>query len=176
MNKSLGFAITIIVLLSGVLAAQDNSSVVIFSEPGFPSADSASAGSQLANWVVGSHFATAHELSSLLDLSTTSLLVLPYGSVYPEEAWPSIHSYLQRGGNLLVLGGRPFTRAAYRNHGTWKLRDYSVRFIRPLMIDQYQTTPGSDGLEFQTNPEIPTKLASFTWKQALQSRDSFELG
>ena len=34
------------------------------------------------------------------------------------------------------------------------------------MIDQYQTTPGSDGLEFQTNPEIPTKLASFTWKQA----------
>lgn len=166
MNKSLGFAITIIVLLSGVLAAQDNSAVVIFSEPGFPSADSASASSQLANWIVGSHFATAHELSSLLDLSTTSLLVLPYGSVYPEEAWPSIHSYLQRGGNLLVLGGRPFTRAAYRDHGTWKLRDYSVRFIRPLMMDQYQTTPGSDGLEFQTNPEIPTKLASFTWKQA----------
>ncbi len=46
------------------------------------------------------------------------------------------------------------------------LRDYSVRFIRPLMIDQYQETPGSDGLQFQTNPELTLKVPAFSWKRA----------
>ena len=165
MNRFFGFVTTTVVLLSGLLAAQDKPSVVIFSEPRFPAADSAAAGSQLATWL-GAQTANAGQLSSLLHAPATSLLVLPYGSAFPEEAWPSIHAFLQHGGNLLVLGGRPFTRAAYRDHGIWKLRGYSVRFIRPLMIDQYQTTPGSDGSEFQTNPEIPTKLPSFAWKEA----------
>jgi hypothetical protein len=98
--------------------------------------------------------------------SPARLLVLPYGSVFPEEAWPAIKQFLDRGGNLLVLGGMPFTRAAYRDHGEWHLRDYSVRFIRPLMIDQYQETPGSDGMQFQANPESPLPLHSFAWKRA----------
>jgi hypothetical protein len=166
MNKFLGFVSAVVVLLSGLLAAQDKPSVLILSEPGFPAADSATADLRQLAGGLDAQRATAGQLSSLLDAATTSLLVLPYGSAFPEEAWPSIHNFLQRGGNLLVLGGRPFTRAAYRDHQAWKLRDYNVRFIRPLMIDQYQTTPGSDGLEFQTNPEIPTRLPSFTWKQA----------
>jgi len=66
----------------------------------------------------------------------------------------------------VVLGGQPFTRAAYREGESWKLREYSVRYIRPLMIDQYQTTPGSDGLEFQANPEVPLQLPAFSWKRA----------
>jgi hypothetical protein len=93
-------------------------------------------------------------------------LVLPYGSAFPEESWPAIKSFLDRGGNLLVLGGMPFTRAAYRDAQGWHLRDYSVRFIRPLMIDQYQETPGSDGLQFQNNPELTLKVPAFSWKRA----------
>ena len=34
------------------------------------------------------------------------------------------------------------------------------------MIDQYQITPGSEGLEFQTNPEIALQLPAFPWKRA----------
>ena len=34
------------------------------------------------------------------------------------------------------------------------------------MIDQYQETPGSDGLQFQPNPEMPLQLSAFTWKRA----------
>ena len=89
----------------------------------------------------------------------------PYGSAFPEDAWGEINQFLQRGGNLLVLGGRPFARAAYRDASGWHLRDYSVRFTRPLMIDQYQPTPGSDGLEFQNNSEIPLQLPRFSWKR-----------
>ena len=96
---------------------------------------------------------------------SSSLLVLPYGSAFPEQSWPAIQHFLNRGGNLLVLGGMPFTRAAYRSADGWHLRDYSVRFARPLMIDQYQETPGSEGLQFQTNPELTLQLQSFAWKR-----------
>jgi hypothetical protein len=167
MKKSLGIAAILVFLLSGWTAGQDNHAIVMLAEPGFPAADSAAASpQQLASWVPGAQLASAEQLRQLLKSLATALLVLPYGSAFPEEAWPEIHQFLQRGGNLLVLGGQPFARAAYRDHGSWKLREYSVRYIRPLMIDQYQTTPGSDGLEFQANPEVPLQLPPFPWKRA----------
>jgi len=91
---------------------------------------------------------------------------MAYGSAFPEQAWPAIQDFLHRGGNLLVLGGRPFTRAAYQDASGWHLRDYSVRFTRPLMIDQYETTPSSDGMLFQTNPDLGPQLPRFDWKRA----------
>jgi hypothetical protein len=152
----------------GSLSAQDNmSGLVLFSEPGFPAADSAAPSApQLAAMFPGAQSATLDQLPPALNASSARLLVLPYGSAFPEDAWPAIKQFLDRGGNLLVFGGRPFTRAAYRDHGEWYLRDYSVRFTRPLMIDQYQETLGSDGLEFQPNPELTLQLPPFAWKRA----------
>ena len=83
-----------------------------------------------------------------------------------KSAWSAIFAYLQRGGNLLVLGGRPFTRAAYHDSTGWHLRDYSVRFSRLLLIDQYQSTPGSAGAQFTPNPDFPLDLPQFSWQQA----------
>jgi hypothetical protein len=148
-------------------AMEFSSSVVVFSDASFPAADSASASpEQLRKLLPGGQFAAAEQLPSLLEAASTRLLVLPYGSAFPEQSWADIYGFLRRGGNLLVLGGRPFTRSAYREDGVWKLRDYSVRFTRALMIDQYQETPGSEGLEFQTNPEVVLHLAPFAWKRA----------
>src|SRR5579863_2459176 len=143
------------------------SAAVVFSEPGFPAADSASPSPQQVSAILpGAQQADADHLQDALTAPSTRLLVLPNGSAFPEQAWPAIKQFLDHGGNLLVLGGRPFTRAAYREPSGWHLRDYSVRFIRPLMIDQYQETPGSDGLQFQVNPELPLQIASFVWKRA----------
>jgi hypothetical protein len=143
------------------------SAVVIFAETHFPSADTAQVSSQqLGTMLPGAQLANADQIPDVLSSSSIHLLVLPYGSAFPEEAWPAIRSFLERGGNLLVLGGRPFTRAAFRDHGEWRLRNYSVRFIRPLMIDQYQQTPGSDGLQFQPNPDLPLQLRPIAWKRA----------
>src|SRR5437588_2867996 len=151
----------------GALAADRFSRAVVFSEAGFPAADAAGPSAhQFAALLPGAHFAHAGQLATLLKDPATRLLVLPYGSAFPEESWPEIYAFLKNGGNLLVLGGRPFTRSAYRDATGWKLRDYSVRFARALMIDQYQTTPGSDGLQFQTNPDLPLKLPSFAWGRA----------
>ncbi|HMB84222.1 MAG TPA: beta-galactosidase [Terriglobales bacterium] len=152
---------------TGAVAADQFSAAVVFSEAGFPAADSAGpAAHQFAALLPGARFAPAGQLATLLKDPATRLLVLPYGSAFPEESWPEIFAFLKNGGNLLVLGGRPFTRSAYHDATGWKLRDYSVRFARALMIDQYQTTPGSDGLQFQPNPDLPLKLPRFAWGRA----------
>ena len=164
-----GFGASCAVLFAcTVLPAEESSpAIVAYSDVGFPTADSASPSpDQLQKLLPGAYLASAEQLQSHLDARGTRLLVLPYGSAFPEEGWPSIYQFLKRGGNLLVLGGRPFTRAAYRDSAGWHLRDYSVRFTRPLGIDQYQVTPGSERLEFQTNPDLVSPLSRFAWKRA----------
>src|SRR5579864_8674322 len=160
--KRLLWTILLMTFASTLSSAQ--SAVVVFYEAGFPAADSVAApDSFLRGALSGAQFASSGELKERL--GSAKLLVLPYGSAFPEESWPDIYGFLQRGGNLLVLGGRPFTRAAYRDGGSWKLRDYSVRYTRPLLIDQYQETPGSQDLKFESNPDIPLAIPQFAWKQ-----------
>ena len=156
------------VLCQASLFAQvQASSTVVFSEADFPAADSATPSpQQLEAAFPGGQFVTADHLAGTLAAASTKALVLPYGSVFPESGWSAIKQFLDRGGNLVAIGGRPFTRAAYRDSAGWHLRDYSVRFIRPLMIDQYQETPGSDKLQFQTNPELSLQLQPFSWKRS----------
>jgi hypothetical protein len=170
MRKTAFFAVAAFFVMIGesALQAQGNmSAVVVFSEPGFPVADSAVASTQqMAAMLPGSQLAGADHLRDALAAPATRLLVLPNGSAFPEDSWPDIKRFLDRGGNLLVFGGMPFTRAGYRDSKGWHLRQYSVRFIRPLMIDQYQETPGSDGLQFQPNPELSLQLSAFAWKRA----------
>src|SRR5579862_588239 len=150
--------------LSGVaMAAEPFSSTVVFSEAGFPSADAAGPPSQLSSLLPGARSAYSEQLARLLGDTVTRLVVMTYGSAFSEGSWADIFAFVDRGGNLLVLGGRPFTRSAYHDASGWKLRDYSVRFSRALMIDQYRTTPGSDGLKFQTNSELTLKLPAFSW-------------
>jgi hypothetical protein len=157
----------LLLVLAPSLHAQKNTTTVIWSEPGLPSADSASASSdQLSQIFPDARMVSTDQLAVALSDTQSRLLVLPQGSVIPELAFSAISDYLHRGGNLLVLGGRPFTRAAYRDASGWHLRDYSTRFSRPLQIDQYQTTPGSSGAVFTPNPDIPIGLPAFSWKQA----------
>ena len=147
--------------------AQEVSPIVALRETDFPSADSpAIPQTQLEKALTGARFVSADQLASALTDSASRLVVLPYGSAFPEEDWPTIREFLQHGGNLLVLGGRPFTRAAYHNDSGWHLRDYSVRFIQQLSMDQFQTTPGSAGMEFQNNPDVTLSLPHFSWQHA----------
>lgn len=143
-------------MLASSVFSQKVSDTVIWSEPGLPVADTAAATpAQLAQIFPNARAVPTDQLSAALSESQTRLLILPQGSVVPESAWSAISDFLHRGGNLLVLGGRPFTRAAYHDSTGWHLREYSTRFSRPMLIDQYQTTPGSSGATFTRNAEIP---------------------
>src|SRR5207248_7245213 len=112
-HKCFRLAVLLISVFSSVVVFSADNSIVVFRESGFPAADSAPTPESLLQGLLGVHFASADELKTRLN--SAGLLVLPYGSAFPEPAWPEIHSFLQRGGNLLVLGGRPFSRAAYRD-------------------------------------------------------------
>ena len=169
MKKLLFLVLCAVTLFLGARAAsgQNTSSVVVFSEAGFPTADTATIpADQLSKLVPGGRVATAEQLKTELANTETKLLVLPYGSAFPEGAWADIFGYLRRGGNLLVIGGKPFTRSAYKDANGWHLRNYSVRFLRQLLIDQYQTAPGSEGLEFHANADIPLSIPAFGWKRS----------
>jgi hypothetical protein len=154
-------------LSAAPLRAQESSPVIVLREAGMTAVDSpAFSQQQLEQALPKAHFASAEQLGALLGDPANRLLVLPYGSAFPEEQWSAIRAFLQRGGNLLVLGGRPFTRAAYHDAVGWHLRDYSVRFIRQLSIDQFQSTPGSAGMNFQNNPDLTISLPRFAWQRA----------
>jgi hypothetical protein len=144
--------------------AQSPAATVILWDGGFPAVDTAPATrAELAAALPQAAFATAAELPEAL--SSARLLVLPYGSAFPEAAWPAILTFLERGGNLLVLGGRPLTRPAYLSDGGWKVRPENLAFARALLILDYQATAGSTNLQFTSNSDV-MELPAFAWKQA----------
>lgn len=140
---------------------------VILQEAGFPTSDSVSIDAGiLQHGFRAAHIVKAADLDTALEDKDTKLLVLPYGSAYPEASWPAILRYLEKGGDLVVLGGKPFTRAAYRVGDGWRLRNASVAESLELLIADYQQTPGSSELRFKTNPDFEPQLPPFTWKRA----------
>jgi len=150
-------------LVTGLAYGQG--STVILNERGFPVADSEAVSvPALQEAFPGARLVGAAELGGALD--TARLLVMPYGSAYPEAAWPSILRYLDGGGDLIVLGGKPFTRAAFQAGAGWQLRQPSVANSLELFIADYQQTPGSSGLRFEANPVVQLALPAFAWTRA----------
>jgi Cellulase (glycosyl hydrolase family 5) len=156
---------------------------VVFWQPGFPAADSPAPSEAALRTPFGAaEFADAGHLGDALARPETDLLVLPYGSAWPEADWDAILKYLDRGGNLMALGGKPFTRAAFQDASGWHLRAASVAQSLELFIHDYQETPGSrpsareeraggpDGagadLTFTANPDVFPALPAFGWKRA----------
>jgi len=140
---------------------------VVFWQPGFPVADSAAPDEAALHAAFASaDFADAHQLPDALAAPDANLFVLPYGSAWPEADWDAILAYLDRGGNLIVLGGKPFTRAAFEDASGWHLRTESTAQSLELFIDGYQQTPGSDSTTFSANPDVFPRLPQFAWKRA----------
>jgi hypothetical protein len=112
-------------------------------------------------------FCSAVELDRRLNDRATSLLVLPYGSTFPLDQWNAIKIFLGRGGNLLTLGGRPFTRPARFEDGAWRLLAENYAFARELSISDYQETPGSSHLVPILNDDETTgDFSELRWQRA----------
>ena len=112
------------VILPGVLSTPSFAKTVVFWQPGFPAADSpAPSEDGLRAAFADGLFVDAAGLGDALARPETNLLVMPYGSAWPEADWDSILRYLDRGGNLIAIGGKPFTRAAFQDaNGAWRSR------------------------------------------------------
>jgi hypothetical protein len=117
------FCRILIPTLLAVLPAFSFAKTIVFWQPGFPAIDSPAPDDvALHAGFTGAEFVDASQLSSALAATDTDLLVLPYGSAWPETNWNAILRYLDRGGNLVAIGGKPFTRAAYQDASGWHLR------------------------------------------------------
>jgi hypothetical protein len=139
--------------------------VVVFWQPGFPTVASQPVGRATLDRAFNgleAVFVGEALLSAPATLSEADLLVLPYGSAIPVEAWKSIQSYLQGGGNLLVIGGQPL-RVPVR----W----VNDRFVADEAQDTY-----SRALGFNHTYEVPVaKGATFEWKHGFDWLPQLEL-
>ena len=133
----------------------ERSRAVLFVAAGFPTADAPElhrptyqALSSVAVDIAG----TPRDVGALLDRAESGVLVLPYGSAFPLEAWPSIRRFLRGGGGLVVLGGAPFHQPVRRGAhlaGTveWILGPRQPTCARDLLIgpaEPWHRTPGDE--------------------------------
>ena len=102
-------------------AGADRPRVALFQAAGFPTVDAPAIPSGvLAEALDGlpvARFGSPTDLAAGLRESGAEVLVLPYGSAFPVEAWPAIRDFLGAGGGLVALGGAPFAQPVRRAGG-----------------------------------------------------------
>ena len=96
-------------LLAAICVPCLHAQTVILQQTGFPTIDSEAIPAPILTDAFGSAatLVDVQRLRAADTLGGAKLLILPYGSAFPAEAWPAILRYLERGGNLLFVGGQP---------------------------------------------------------------------
>ncbi len=147
---------TLLALFSLILASTSFASakVVVFFQPGFPAIEGeppSRATLEKALDGMAPVFVDLQALKNSSSLSDAELLVLPYGSAVPTDAWPSIHAFVEHGGSLLVLGGQPLRVPVTQSQG---------KFQASAPQDTY-----SRELDFRHTYELPSQAGTkFAWK------------
>ncbi len=109
---------------------------IVFYEKSFPAVENGSISREALERALSSlhpRFVDLTELERSDLLETGDLLVLPYGSAFPADAWATLRQHLDRG-NLLVLGGRPFSVPVRRDNGGWRTGELQNTFSKSLGI------------------------------------------
>jgi hypothetical protein len=129
---------------------------VVFSEPGFPTLESEALSREMLTEAFAGQatvFAGIDELSRPETLRDANLLVLPYGSAFPADAWPAIRTHLESGGNLLTLGGRALWVPVWREDGRFRADRPQNTYWRLL--------------SFVNTTEVPVKTFDrFAWHES----------
>jgi len=117
---------------------------VVFWETGFPAPETeAPSRASLEQALDAPVFATLAQLEAPGTLGPGDLLVLPYGSAFPADAWAAIRQHLERG-NLLTIGGRPLAVPVWREDSRWRAAPMQVTYSRALNIDHTLEVPSDD--------------------------------
>ena len=81
-----------------------------------------------------SRAASVHELVASLTNDEVDVLVLPYGSAFPVDAWPRIQNFLAQGGGLANLGGAPFHVPVALRADAWSEGLRAPSFAHELLV------------------------------------------
>jgi Beta-galactosidase len=115
--------VRILLFISLLLPSPVLAKTVVFWQPGFPTIASAPiAQATLTQALDGldPSFADIAALNTPATLADADLLVLPYGSAVPTDAWKAILAYIQAGGNLLIAGGQPLRVPVTMKDGSYQ--------------------------------------------------------
>ena len=114
--------------------------VLIFREEGFPFVDTSEIDHQRLIDALppmeSVKSAGVADLKKLLKRESVDLFINPYGSAFPKDAWPEIYDFLAAGGNLLNLGGAPFSIPVRREGDGWHEEIRQTAYHQELMINQ----------------------------------------
>src|SRR5208283_447105 len=130
---------------------------VVFWQEGFPAVDTEvppRAVLEKALHPLSPVFLSLDELRKPESLQPGDLLVLPYGSAFPADAWDAIHQRLHQI-NLLNIGGRPFTVPVWRDAAGWRAAPPQTTYSRALGIEHTLTAPESSVLFAWDQEDLP---------------------
>ncbi len=147
-------------------AAGPRPRVAVFFEAGFPAVDVEATGDvALREALTGLDvdLLPVARLASDLARNRYDVLVLPFGSAYPEEAWPAILRFLEAGGNLVNVGGRPFAVAVSRRGAAWQTHAESSACYKAIGFTHIFEVPAAAVTTWAVAaaaPAVPASLAA----------------
>ncbi len=140
--------LTALVLISACVSSIP-AKTVVFWQSGFPViASQPPARETLAKSIDDPETVFAGLDSLKESLTGAGLLVLPYGSAFPAEAWGAIQAYTRAGGNLLVLGGQPFRVPVTTSNGKFTQGPAQDAYSRELGIQHTYAAPDQGAAKF----------------------------
>lgn len=146
--------------------AYDSIPYILFFDPTYPTVIAQSVALDLLG--VPARSVDATQLADSLHDAQT--LVLAHGSYFPKAAWNVIYSFLERGGNLIVLGGMPFTRPV-RADGTIEPEQISYTqqlYLGPVFsvvppVGRLSLKPAPSATLLEDCPLAPSSDADLFW-------------
>lgn len=157
MLKKLNPILFIISIIFSLTAMSTYSKTVVFYEEDFPSAENGSISLQSLERALASLkpvFLDFRSLASDTSFREDDLLILPYGSAFPKNAWETISKYITKG-NLLVIGGRPFSVPVHSSNNKWAAGNSSNSYSRSLGILYSYEIPLQKNLELEWDENAP---------------------
>ncbi|NUN71385.1 MAG: hypothetical protein HUU02_16940, partial [Bacteroidetes bacterium] len=100
-------------------------------------------------------FLTADDAVTMLLRTSFDLLIIPSGPDFPVNAFPAILSFLRSGGNLLCLGGAPFSIPWHRTDQGFTEGIRQVNYHKALGITQSFRIPSGNDNTLEPNRTIP---------------------
>jgi hypothetical protein len=139
--------------------------IVTYDEAGFPAVDS------FPLRAVPGARATASTAELIDALRPGAVLVWRHGASFPADAWTAIHAFLDGGGNLLYVGGEPFTRPVIGAAGNRSVEPRTLAQLQALRLNQsYRVEVGAATLRRASGAPAARSLPTGTWVSALEPR------
>ncbi len=149
--------IFLFITISFATVAQCFAGTVVFYEKDFPTIENGTISRAALEHSLASlnpRFVGLDDLKKENALAEGDLLVLPYGSAFPADAWEIIRRHFEHG-NLIVLGGRPFFVPVYRDSTGWRTEHPQNSFSQFLGILESYTAPQHGLWNLQWDEDAP---------------------